>query len=91
MEILQIEDWDGQSHRIEIEKNEKIEKTKKREKSLLSILREQHLYIDAPCDGKGECGKCRVQFLEGTPEPTGKEKNFLPRQNCRRESGLPVR
>lgn len=33
-------------------------------KTLLTILREQGIYVDAPCGGNGTCGRCLVQFLE---------------------------
>lgn len=46
-------------------------------KSLLDILRERQIYIDAPCGGSGNCGRCRVRFLEGAPEPVEKEKRLL--------------
>ena len=29
------------------------------------------------CGGEGRCGKCRIQFLEGVPEPTATEREFL--------------
>lgn len=45
--------------------------------SLLEQLREQKLYIDAACGGKGTCGKCRVQMLNGVTEPTRIEHQFL--------------
>lgn len=47
------------------------------EKSLLALLQEQQIYVDAPCNGKGNCGRCHVRFLEGIPEPTEKEKRLL--------------
>lgn len=46
-------------------------------KSLLAVLREQQIYIDAPCNGKGNCGRCLVRFPEDVPEPTEKEKRLL--------------
>lgn len=47
------------------------------EKSLLDWLREQKIYITAPCDGTGACGKCRVRFLSQAPVPSKKEQRIL--------------
>lgn len=47
------------------------------EKDLLTLCRENHIYLDALCGGKGECGRCRVQFLTGAPELTDKEIRIL--------------
>lgn len=46
-------------------------------KTLLALLRERQIYIDAPCGGAGNCGRCRVIFLENAPEPTEKERLLL--------------
>ena len=35
-------------------------------KGLLDVLRDRRIYINAPCGGKGTCGKCRITVLEGT-------------------------
>lgn len=51
-------------------------------KTLLSILQENHIYLDAPCSGKGDCGRCRVRFLEGAPEPAQKETRLLTDKEC---------
>lgn len=45
--------------------------------TLLALLQEQHIYIEALCGGKGDCGRCRVRFFAGTPEPTEKERRLL--------------
>ena len=34
-------------------------------KSLLDILQESGLSLESPCGGKGYCGKCKVQIIEG--------------------------
>lgn len=47
------------------------------DKTLLTLLQEQGVYVDAFCGGSGECGKCRVRFLKGAPEPTEKEQRVL--------------
>ena len=46
------------------------------QKTLLSILQEQQIYLDAPCAGNGTCGGCRVKFLEGAGALTEKEKEL---------------
>lgn len=50
------------------------------EKTLLDLLREQQIFIMAPCNGNGECGRCRVRFLSGVPAPTEKERRLLTQQ-----------
>lgn len=68
MAILQIEKPNGQICSVKISESGQ---------TLLSILHEQHIFIDAPCGGKGNCGKCKVIFAEGMPEPTAKEREML--------------
>lgn len=53
------------------------------EKTLLALLQEQGIPISAPCDGKGTCGKCRIQFLTGAPEITEKERKLLRSEELR--------
>lgn len=45
--------------------------------TLLEIFRNENVYIDAICAGRGTCGKCKVQFLEGCPIPTKEDENFF--------------
>jgi uncharacterized 2Fe-2S/4Fe-4S cluster protein (DUF4445 family) len=33
--------------------------------NLLEVARRANVFIDAPCNGKGSCGKCRVKILNG--------------------------
>ncbi len=35
------------------------------------------ILIEPPCGGKGECGKCRVKFLEGAPESSEADRHQL--------------
>ena len=36
--------------------------------------------IDTPCGGKGTCGKCRVQVLDGPAEPTDADRRIFSAQ-----------
>ena len=45
--------------------------------TLLEIFRNTNIYIDAICAGRGTCGKCKVQFLEGCPISTKEDENFF--------------
>lgn len=46
-------------------------------KTLLALLQEQHIYIEALCGGRGDCGRCSVRFTKEIPEPTEKERRLL--------------
>ena len=46
-------------------------------RSLLSQLRDQGYFITAWCGGRGNCGKCRVRFLKGAPEPGDIDKRSM--------------
>ena len=35
------------------------------------------------CNGKGSCGRCRIQFLEGAPLPTASDRLALTPQQLR--------
>lgn len=49
--------------------------------TLLSVLRENRLIGSGLCGGRGECGGCTVQFLEGAPMPAALErKRFSPEE-----------
>lgn len=49
--------------------------------TLLSVLRENRLLEGSLCGGRGECGRCTVQFLEGAPIPTALERRrFSPEE-----------
>lgn len=50
------------------------------EKTLLTLLQEQGIPIAAPCNGKGECGRCLIHFIQGAPTPTEKERRLLRRE-----------
>ncbi len=49
--------------------------------TLLSVLRENRLIGTGLCGGRGECGRCAVQFLDGAPMPAALErKRFSPEE-----------
>ena len=52
---------------------------KKQNKTILELLREQGEYLDAPCSGKGSCGKCCIIIEETrkTDPPKQREKEVF--------------
>lgn len=49
--------------------------------TIMSVLRENRLLEDSLCGGRGECGRCAVQFLDGAPMPSALErKRFSPEE-----------
>lgn len=60
--------------------------TAKEGRTILDIAREAGVYINSQCNGKGSCGKCRVQVMEGETGPfTHEESDFI--RNLEKESG----
>lgn len=45
--------------------------------SLLLLCEKAGISIATPCNGKGICGKCRVQFIKGAPLPQPAERRSL--------------
>jgi len=46
--------------------------------SLMDIFRQNNIYIEAPCGGKGICGKCKVRVRNGeVSDMTHLESQFL--------------
>lgn len=45
--------------------------------SLLDILRENHIYVPAYCNGLGQCGKCLVGLIKGHSEITKAEEQLI--------------
>ena len=46
--------------------------------NLLQVLRSAGVFMESPCNGKGTCGKCKVQILEGmVSEPSETERKLL--------------
>ena len=47
--------------------------------TLMSTLLKENLISGAFCGGMGSCGRCRVQYINGTPLPTASDRNtFTP-------------
>ena len=57
----------------------------KAETLLMRLIRAGH-YVDAPCGGKGTCGRCRVRFVSEAPQPTANERRLLTAEE--RSSGV---
>ena len=57
----------------------------KAETLLMRLIRAGY-YVDAPCGGKGTCGRCRVRFVSEAPQPTANERRLLTEEE--RSSGV---
>ncbi len=51
--------------------------------SLISTLSEQHIYLPSACGGKGSCGQCRCQVLQGGGSILPTETGFFTRKEIR--------
>ena len=51
--------------------------------TLMSVLLQNHLIKGSFCGGRGDCGRCVVQFLKGAPLPTGIERARLTPEELR--------
>lgn len=45
--------------------------------TLRELFAQGEIYVDAPCGGRGNCGKCVVRFYAGAPEPLPVERERL--------------
>ena len=45
--------------------------------TVLELLQKEGIFLPADCGGRGTCGKCRVRFLSGAPEPAEEERKKL--------------
>lgn len=52
--------------------------------TLLSTLQENRLLESGLCGGRGECGRCAVQFLDGAPMPSPLERKRFSAEELRR-------
>lgn len=48
--------------------------------TVLERMRREGIFLPADCGGRGTCGKCRVRFLEGAPDPTEEERKKLTQE-----------
>ena len=54
-------------------------------KNLMQLLMEQKLFVDNSCNGKGVCGKCKVQLTGGEIPPVSEtEKSLLKEEEIER-------
>ena len=54
-------------------------------KNLMQLLMEQKLFVDNSCNGKGVCGKCKVQLTGGEIPPVSEtERNLLKEEEIER-------
>lgn len=52
-------------------------------KTLFEALAERDVTLEAGCNGKGRCGRCRVRYLNAAPLPTATERRFFTAQELR--------
>lgn len=70
---------------VETERNSAGEMILTQESSvtLMPVLLKNGLMDGSFCGGRGDCGRCVVQFLEGAPLPTGLERSRLEPEELR--------
>ena len=59
---------------------------KEKKQTILEWYQQTKQFIDASCNGKGECGRCKVRFLENAPSPTKKDFKLLSEEEL--EQGI---
>ena len=52
--------------------------------TIMSTLLENNMISGSFCGGRGDCGRCRIQFLEGVIIPTQLERSVLDAEELRR-------
>lgn len=57
--------------------------TQETDMTLMSVLVRNRLMEGSFCGGRGDCGRCVIQFLEGAPLPTGLERARLTPEELR--------
>ncbi|MDE6214635.1 MAG: ASKHA domain-containing protein, partial [Lachnospiraceae bacterium] len=65
------------------EQSNSIKLTQESSMTVMSVLRERKLLSGSFCGGRGDCGRCLVQFLAGAPLPTGIERSCLEPEELR--------
>ncbi len=48
-----------------------------KKETILEWYQKNHRYIDAPCNGKGNCGRCKIKFLSNPPSASRKDLRLL--------------
>lgn len=56
---------------------------KQKKQTILEWYRKNHNDIDAPCDGKGDCGRCKIRFMSDAPEAGEKERRLLTEEELK--------
>ena len=51
--------------------------------TLMSTLLKNHLISGSFCEGRGDCGRCRVRFLQGAVMPTALERSVMEPEELR--------
>mgnify|MGYP003301589076 CR=1 FL=1 len=51
--------------------------------TILEWYQQNNRFIDAPCAGKGDCGRCKIRFMSEAPIPQEKEKRLLKETELR--------
>lgn len=51
--------------------------------TIMSVLLKNNLLSGSFCGGRGDCGRCVIQFLEGAPLPTALERSRLEPEELR--------
>ena len=51
--------------------------------TLMSTLLQNHLISGSFCGGRGDCGRCRVQFIKGAVLPTALERSVMEPEELR--------
>ncbi|MDE6040000.1 MAG: 2Fe-2S iron-sulfur cluster binding domain-containing protein, partial [Muribaculaceae bacterium] len=72
-----------QSGDVEITINKDRTVTVSTGKPLLSTMADQNIFLPSACGGKGSCGQCRVQVLEGGGEPLPTETVHFSRREVK--------
>ena len=58
--------------------------------SLLSTLSENGIYLSSACGGKGSCGQCKCQVVEGGGDVLDSEKSHFTRKQVKEHYRLDV-
>lgn len=75
---------DEKPNEIKSERNRDIfVLTQETNMTIMSILLQNRLLNGSFCGGRGDCGRCVIQFLEGAPLPTDMERTRLTAEELR--------